>query len=49
MREMILKELFAMAEEEYKEFKQRHDKDRVKRGDLSTTKGDIFVGIDAGV
>ena len=36
------------SEEEYKEFKQRHDKDRVKRGDLSTTKGDIFVGIDAG-
>ena len=36
------------SEEDYNEFKQRHDKDKVKRGDLKTYKGDIFVGIDAG-
>ena len=33
---------------EYEEFKQRHAKDQVKKGDLSTFKGDVFVGIDAG-
>lgn len=33
---------------DYEEFKQRHEKDKVKRGDLSTYQGDIFVGIDAG-
>ncbi len=33
---------------EYQEFKQRHDKETVKRGDLSTYSGDLFVGIDAG-
>ena len=35
-------------DEEYKEFVQRHEKDKVKRGDIETAKGDIFVGIDAG-
>ena len=33
---------------EYEEFKARHEKDKVKKGDLSTFKGDVFVGIDAG-
>ena len=33
---------------ELNEFKKRHAKATVKRKDLSTYKGDIFVGIDAG-
>ena len=33
---------------EYEEFKKRHEKDAVKKGDLSSYKGDVFVGIDAG-
>ena len=33
---------------DYKEFKERHDKNKVKRNDLSTYKGDAFIGIDAG-
>ena len=33
---------------EYEEFKQRHEKDKVKKGELDTFKGDVFVGIDAG-
>ena len=33
---------------EYEEFKQRHEKDKVKRGSLEHFKGDVFVGIDAG-
>lgn len=33
---------------EYEEFKQRHEKDTVKKGDLKSFKGDVFVGIDAG-
>lgn len=36
------------SEEEYNSFKQRHDKAKVKRGDISKVNGDIFVGIDAG-
>ena len=36
------------SEDDYKEFKERHDKDKVKRGDLKNYKGDIFIGIDAG-
>ena len=32
----------------YNDFIKRHDKDRVKRRDLSTYKGDVFIGIDAG-
>lgn len=33
---------------EYEEFKLRHEKDRVKRADLKDSKGDVFIGIDAG-
>ena len=33
---------------EYEEFKNRHKKDKVKRAKLEDTKGDIFIGIDAG-
>lgn len=33
---------------DYKAFKARHDKDKVKRGDLGTYHGKIFIGIDAG-
>lgn len=33
---------------EYQEFKDRHDAETVKKGDLTTYSGDIFVGIDAG-
>ena len=33
---------------EYEEFKARHEKDKVKKGDLNNFKGDVFVGIDAG-
>ena len=33
---------------EYEEFKQRHEKDKVEKGDLTTFKGDVFIGIDAG-
>ena len=42
-----LKALFEN-EEEYKEFKLRHDKNKVKRNDLSTYEGDCYLGIDAG-
>ncbi len=42
-----LKPLFSI-DEEYKEFKKRHDKDKVKRKDLKEAKGDVFIGIDAG-
>ena len=37
-----------VTDEDYKEFKERHDKDKVEKGDLKTFKGDCFVGIDAG-
>ena len=33
---------------DYDAFKARHDKDKVKRGDLSTYHGKIYIGIDAG-
>ncbi len=33
---------------DYKDFRTRHDKAKVKRGDLQTYRGKIFVGIDAG-
>ncbi|MBR4909172.1 MAG: 2-hydroxyacyl-CoA dehydratase [Acidaminococcaceae bacterium] len=33
---------------EYEAFLARHDKDKVKRGDLASYKGPIYVGIDAG-
>ncbi len=35
-------------ENEYKEFKERHDKAKVETVDLESYKGDCFVGIDAG-
>ncbi|MSR89959.1 2-hydroxyacyl-CoA dehydratase [Inconstantimicrobium porci] len=34
--------------EEYKEFKNRHDKAKVEREDLNSYKGNAFLGIDAG-
>ena len=42
-----LKPLF-ITDMDYQEFKQRHNKDVVKRGNLLKFKGDCFVGIDAG-
>ena len=33
---------------EYEDFKVRHSKDTVKKEDLSTYKGDCYIGIDAG-
>ena len=36
------------SDKDYEEFKARHDKDKVKRNDLKTYKGDAFIGIDAG-
>ncbi|MCI8833547.1 MAG: 2-hydroxyglutaryl-CoA dehydratase [Clostridia bacterium] len=33
---------------EYQEFKERHDKETVKKGDLKSYEGDCFIGIDAG-
>ena len=33
---------------EYKAFKARHDKDKVKRGNLADYQGPVYVGIDAG-
>lgn len=35
-------------DEEYREFKKRHDADVVKKGDLTGYTGPIYVGIDAG-
>ena len=37
-----------ITDEDYKEFKVRHDKDKVEKGDLKSYKGDCFIGIDAG-
>ncbi len=34
--------------EDYKAFKDRHDKAKVEKGDLTTFEGDCFIGIDAG-
>lgn len=42
-----LKALFE-DEEEYNEFKLRHDKNKVKRNELSTYSGNCYLGIDAG-
>ena len=42
-----LKPLF-ITNSEYDEFKLRHNKDIVKKGDLEKFKGDCFIGIDAG-
>jgi len=35
-------------ENEYNEFKKRHNKEKVKRADLEDFSGDCFLGIDAG-
>lgn len=35
-------------EDDYKKFIKRHEKNRVKRKDLATYSGDVFIGIDAG-
>ncbi len=35
-------------QEEYKAFKERHDKAKVKKGDLDSYKGNAYLGIDAG-
>ena len=32
----------------YEEFRSRHDRDRVRRGDLKNYRGPVYVGIDAG-
>ena len=42
-----LKPLFAI-DAEYDEFKQRHEKDTVKKADLKKYKGNCYLGIDAG-
>ena len=39
--------LFA-SEQDYEEFKARHDAERVEMGDLSTYEGTAYLGIDAG-
>ena len=39
--------LFA-SDEDYREFEERHNKERVKRADLSAYRGTAFLGIDAG-
>ena len=35
-------------DKDYQEFKERHSRQAVKKGDLKTYKGDCFLGIDAG-
>ncbi len=35
-------------EADYRAFKARHDRDKVKRGDLSSYAGPVYIGIDAG-
>lgn len=35
-------------DEEYREFKERHDKERVERNDIKTYKGNAYLGIDSG-
>lgn len=35
-------------EDDYIEFKTRHDKDKIKRKDISEAKGKVYLGIDAG-
>ncbi len=39
--------LFA-SDEDYQEFKERHDQEKVRRGDLASYRGEAFLGIDAG-
>ncbi|MBP8598491.1 MAG: 2-hydroxyacyl-CoA dehydratase [Selenomonas sp.] len=35
-------------EEDYRNFRERHDKDKVQRGDFASYAGPVYVGIDAG-
>ncbi|PWM34364.1 MAG: CoA activase, partial [Coriobacteriia bacterium] len=42
-----LEPLFA-TEDDYREFKERHDKQVVPKGDLASYHGRVFIGIDAG-
>ncbi len=35
-------------EEDYREFRERHDRYTVKKGDLTTYSGNVYMGIDAG-
>ena len=42
-----LKPLFK-DEKDYQKFKNRHEKNSVKRKDISSYQGDVFIGIDAG-
>lgn len=35
-------------EKEYAEFKARHDKAKIQRGDIASAEGPLFLGIDAG-
>ena len=53
MKQMIKFEVKRMQplfkdEADYKEFTDRHDQYKVRRGDLSTYEGNVFLGIDAG-
>lgn len=44
---MMMRPLF-LNEEEIKEFKERHSKNKVEKKELATFEGDVFLGIDAG-
>ena len=35
-------------EEDYRRFRERHDRDKVRRGELASYSGPVYVGIDAG-
>ena len=35
-------------EEDYRQFRERHDRDQVKRGNLAVYEGPVYIGIDAG-
>ena len=35
-------------EDDYRKFKERHDRDRIKRKDIRQARGNVFLGIDAG-
>ncbi len=37
-----------LSDEDYEEFRERHDKARVKRADIDKAKGSLYLGIDAG-
>ena len=35
-------------EDDYRHFRERHERDRIKRKDIRKAKGKVFLGIDAG-